>query len=155
MDKVAALNQSSKNRKRVSTRVKHSDLHRANRTLKCSHPMSFQCKHVRVHQDRIKPWLRLALEEQLNVVCNGLANGAIKQYLSNSTPILRQLQLLPLKKAAVFVGTKKMTTDVGPEVHFQLGREEAMRFYTFPMVMVGGINKGGLGWSRRRFKQVA
>jgi hypothetical protein len=47
--------------------------------------------------------------------------------------------LLPLKKAAVFVGTKT----VGPQVCFQLGREETMRFHSLPVVMVGGIVKGG------------
>ena len=89
------------------------------------------------------------------MVCNRLANGAIPQYLSNSAPISRKLQLLPLEKAVVFLGTKKIKTDVGPEVRFQNGREEAMRFYTLPVVIVGVINKGGLGWSRRRCEQIS
>ncbi len=55
----------------------------------------------------------------------------------------------------MFVGTEKMTTDVGPEVHYQLGREDALRFYTLLVVLVGGLNKGELGWSRRRFEQVS
>ncbi len=103
----------------------------------------------------MKPWARLPLEEQLNVICNELANGAVRHYLSYSSPVSRKLQLLPLEKAAVFVGTKKMTMDVGPEVRFQLGKEDALKFYTLPVLLVGGVNKGGLGWWRRRFKQVS
>jgi hypothetical protein len=113
--------------------------------LKCSLTMSFQYMHVRAHQDRLKPWLRLSLEEQLNVICDKLANGAVRHYLSYSSLVTWKLQLLPLEKAAVFVGTEKMTTDVGPKVRFQLGREDALRIHTLPVVLVGGVKKGGLG----------
>jgi hypothetical protein len=117
--------------------------------------MSFQYRHVRAHQDRLKPWSRFSLEEQLNVICDKLTNGAVRHYLSYWSPVNQKLRLLPLEKAAVFVGTEKMMTDVGPEVRFQLGREDALRFYTLPVVLVGGVNKGGLGWSWRRFEQVS
>ncbi len=80
------------------------------------------------------------------MICDKLANGAVRHYLSYSSPVTQKLQLLPLKKAAVFVGTEKMTMDVGTEVCFQLGREDALRFYTSQVVLVGGVNKGGLGW---------
>ncbi len=78
------------------------------------------------------------------MIWDKLANGAVRRYLSASTPITWNLQLLPLEKAAVFVGSEKMMTDVGPEVCFQLGREDAMRFYTLLVVLVGGVNKGEL-----------
>ncbi len=81
------------------------------------------------------------------MICDKLANGAVRHYLSYSSLVTRKLQLLPLEKAAMFVGTEKMTMDVGPEVHFQLGREDALRFYMSPVVLVGRVNKGGLGWS--------
>ena len=74
-----------------------------------------------------------------------MANGAVRHYLSYSSPVTWKLQLLPLEKAAVFVGTENMTTDVGPEVCFQLGREDALRIHTLPVVLVGGVKKGGLG----------
>ena len=35
-------------------------------------------EHVRAHQDRILPWDRLSLEQQLNVICDELANGAVE-----------------------------------------------------------------------------
>ncbi len=78
--------------------------------------------------------------------------GTLFPTLSYSSQVTRKL---PLEKAAVFVGTEKMTMDVGPEVRFQLGREDALRFYMFLVVLVGGVNKRGLGWLRRRFQQVS
>jgi hypothetical protein len=80
--------------------------------------MSFRNEHVCAHQDHLKPWLQFFLEEQLNVICNELANGAVKHLLSCSTLVSYKLQLLPLEKTSVFVNDKKMMTDVGPEVHF-------------------------------------
>jgi hypothetical protein len=55
----------------------------------------------------------------------------------------------------VFVGSEKMTTDMGSEVCFQLGREDAIRFYTLLVVLVRGVDKGGLGWLQRRFEKVS
>ena len=154
-DNMAALNQASKTRKRVSVGVKHSNLHRTIRTLKSLVRTTFRYVHVKAHQDTVRPWRELTLTEQLNVICDGLANRAIKGYLERQSPTPRVTTLLPLEKAAVFIGTKKSTTDVGPNVRFLLGTEEARRFYTSPVALVGGINKGGLGWSEERFNQVA
>jgi hypothetical protein len=58
------------------------------------------------------------------------------------------------QKAAVFIDNKKSTTDMGPNVRYLLGAEEARRFYTSPVVLVRGVNKGGLGWSEEHFDQV-
>ncbi len=55
----------------------------------------------------------------------------------------------------MFIANEKSTTDVGPNVRYLLGAEEARRFYTSPVVIVGGVNKGGLGWEVERFDQVA
>ncbi len=154
-DNMAALNQASKTRKRVSVGVKHSNLHRTIRTLKSLVRTTFRYVHVKAHQDTVRPWRELTLTEQLNVICNGLANRAIKGYLEHQSPTPRVTTLLPLEKAAVFIGTEKSTTDVGLNVRFLLGTEEARRFYTSPVALVGGINKGGLGWSEERFNQVA
>ena len=80
-DNMAALNQASKNRKHVGIGVKHSDLHRTIRTLKHSARTGFRYVHVKAHQDKLKAWRELTLSEQLNVLCDGLANRAIKGYL--------------------------------------------------------------------------
>ena len=154
-DNMAALNQAGKNRKRVGIGVKHSDLHRTIRTLKHLVRSKFRYKHVKAHQDKLKSWRELTLSEQLNVVCDGLANRAIKGYLERDSPTPLTTSLLPLEKAAVFINNEKATTDVGPNARYLLGAEEARRFYTSPVVLVRGVNKGGLGWSGERFNQVA
>ena len=89
------------------------------------------------------------------MLCDGLANRAVKGYLEWDSPSHRATSLLLLEKAAVFIDNKKTTTDVGPNARYLLGAEEARRFYTSPVVLVRGVNKGGLGWSGEHFDQVA
>jgi hypothetical protein len=152
---IAALNQSSKVCQQVRVGIKHLDLHRTITNLKCSTKMVFKYTHVRAHQDRIKPWSQLTLEEQLNVICNKLANSAVASYLSEQTKPSRLEQFLPLESAAIVLDSVKLTTDVGLEVQFRIGKEEAARFYTSPKAVTNGDNTGGLGWSTYRLNQVA
>jgi hypothetical protein len=151
-DNIAALKQSSKACQWVWIGMKHSDLHWAIRNLKCSTKMSFRYSHVRAHQDRIKAWSKLALEEQLNVLCNELSAGA--RFLSECTGSSQMDQFVPLSKAAKVLDSVELTTDVGPEVRFCLGKEEIARFYTAPKELVNRGNTGGLGLSPHRFNQV-
>jgi hypothetical protein len=78
---ISALGQSSKSRKQVTTGIKHSDLHHMIRTIKCLVKLCMEYLHVRAHQDRILPWSMLTLEQQLHMICNKLANGAVASYL--------------------------------------------------------------------------
>ncbi len=119
-DNMAALNQASKNRKGVGSGVKHSDLHRTVSTLKNLVRTAFRFVHVKSHQDKLRPWRELTLSEQLNVLCDGLANRAIKGYLERDSPPHLATTLVPLEKAAVFIDNKKSTTDVGPNVRYQI-----------------------------------
>jgi hypothetical protein len=91
---MAALNQACKNRKRVGIGVKHSDLHCTICTLKHLVWFEFRYKHVKAHQDKLKPWRELTLSEQLNVLCDGLANRAVKGYLERDSPTHRSTSLL-------------------------------------------------------------
>ncbi len=72
-----ALGQSSKTRKCISTGIKHSDLYQLIQTIKCTVNIRMVYSHVQAHQDRVLPWSMLTLEQQLNVICNELANGAV------------------------------------------------------------------------------
>jgi hypothetical protein len=122
---ISALGQVGKVCKRVSAGMKHSDLHQAICTLKCSFQIDMKYSHIQAHQDRILPWSMLKLEQQLNVIWDNLANEAIAQYLAQGAARNDGPQLLPLVKAAVVLDGVKLTTDVGPEVRLQLGKEEA------------------------------
>jgi hypothetical protein len=117
--------------------------------------MAFKYTHVRAHQDRIKPWSQLSLEEQLNVICNELVISAVARYLSERTKPSRPEQFLPLESAANVLDSVKLTTNVGLEVRFCLGKEEVSCFYTSPTAVTNGCNTGDLGWSTNRLNQVA
>jgi hypothetical protein len=112
--------------------MKHLDLLQAIQMLKCSFQMDTKYSHVRAHQDRILPWSLLTLEQQLNVICDSLANKAVAQYLAQGAARDNGPQLLPLEKAAVVLEGVKLMTDLGPKARLQLGMEEAERFYTKP-----------------------
>ncbi len=152
---ISVLGQVGRARKCMSAGMKHLDLHRAICTLKCTSRLDMKYSHVHAHQHRILPWSMLTLEQQLNVICNGLANNAIARYLACGRVRDDGPHFLPLEKAAVVLDGVKLTTDVGLEVCVQLGMEEAERFYTKPCNIVNGVNKGGLGWSPTRFHAVA
>jgi hypothetical protein len=64
-------------------------------------------------------------------------------------------QLLLLESAAIVLDSVKLTTDVGSEVQFWQGKDEAAQFYTSPTAVTNGRNTGGLSWSTSRFNQVA
>ncbi len=63
-------------------------------------------------------------------------------------------KFLPFEKAAVVLDGVKLTTDVGSEVRYHLGKEDAERFYTKPRDVIRGTNRGSLGWSSDRFHSV-
>jgi hypothetical protein len=154
-DNISALNQASKTRKQVRSGIKHSDLQRAICTCKSKVTMALKYGHVRAHQDDLKPWSMLTLEEQLNVICNKLAKGAVLRHLSDITQEERGIQLMPLEKVAVVVKGEKLTTDAGQEVRYTLGHKMARKFFTKAIKMNGLSNTGGLGWSEYQFEQVA
>jgi hypothetical protein len=133
----------------------HLDLQQVLHTFKCKVKMALIYSHVRAHQDALKPWSMLTLEEQLNIICDKLANAAVQRYLSDATSTDRGIQLLPLEKVAIVIKGEKLTTDAGQEVWYALGQEEAQRFYTGARVMNGSTNIEGLGWTQYKFNQVS
>ncbi len=88
--------------------------------------------HIRADQEIILSWAMLTSEQQLNVICNELANGVIACYLSNGPNVNTKPQFLPFEKATIVRDGVKLTTDAGVEVQYQLGKEGAERFYTKP-----------------------
>ncbi len=143
-DNITALNQAKKVHQRVRIGIKHSDLHRMVRNLKCSTKMAFKYAHVQAHQDRITPWSQLSLKAQLNVICDELANDAVARYLSSRTRPLRTEKFLPMETAAIVLDSVKLTTNIGAEVRFRLGKEEVLQFYTKPKEVTNGRTRGGL-----------
>ncbi len=109
---------------------------------------------MRAHQDRILPRLMRTLEQQLNVICDELANGVVARYLSGGVH-QQGPKFLPFKKAATDLDGTKLITDVGLEACYRLGKEDTERFYPKPRNIIQGTNRGELGWSSARFHSVA
>ena len=103
---ISVLGQSSKSRKQVTTGIKHSDFHRMIRTIKCLVKLCMEYLHMRAHQARILPWSMLTLEEQLNVICDELANRAVARYLSGGVH-QQEPKFLPFEKAAIVLDGAK------------------------------------------------
>ncbi len=55
---------------------------------------------------------------------------------------------------AIIANGVKIMSDVSSNVRYQLGREEAHKFYTKAIRTVSGVNKGGLGWHAATFDSV-
>ncbi len=113
---ISALGQAGKARKCIRAGMKHSDMHRAICMLKCSSRLDMKYSHICSHQDQVLPWSRLTLEQQLNVICDGLANNAIARYLAHGRVRDDGPYFFLLKKAAKVLEGVKFTTDVGTEV---------------------------------------
>ncbi len=69
--------------------------------------------------------------QQLNIICDELANGAVHRAImegeSHSGP-----RFLQFENVAVVLDGIKLTTNVGSEVCYHLGKEDAEQFYTKP-----------------------
>jgi hypothetical protein len=78
--------------------------------------MDMAYAHVKAHQDRVLPWSMLTIEQQLNVICDSLANGAVVHYLANGMERKETPQFLPFEKVAIVLNSVKLATDVGAEV---------------------------------------
>ncbi len=62
--------------------------------------------------------------------------------------------MLPFENIAIMINNKKITSNVAPTICFELGKEEAQKFYTKAIRQVHGSNKGGLGWYNRALNKV-
>ncbi len=59
-----------------------------------------------------------------------------------------------MEGAAIIINGATITSSVATSTQFHLGREEGRQFYTRPMRIKNGSNKGGLGWSAAAFNAV-
>jgi hypothetical protein len=84
---------------------------------------------VKSHQDSKLPWHLLTFEEQLNTMCDALANEAVGQALGEATFPMGP-SLLPFEHSAVLINNIKITLNVAPQIRFLLGRVDPKKFYT-------------------------
>ena len=79
--------------------------------------------------DKYLLWHQLTLEQQLNVLCDQLAKGAVSRAILDQ---MRQqgrqrdgLQVLPREDVALFSHGKKLTSDIAKTVRYSKGQREA------------------------------
>ena len=108
------------------------------RMLKSEHLLGYTYEYVDGHQDRIKLWRYLTLEEQLYVKCDELAKSMVHRSMLEEVQGDRGMQLLPLEKVAVLIDNTELTTYVSAEVRYCLGKVEARKFYTLQIQKQGG-----------------
>jgi hypothetical protein len=141
--------------RRVQASLPQVDIFQILRLIRSKLPTThLQYEWVKAHIDWTIPWARMTLTQQLNTMCDKLANWAVLRASSNEGNEKECSWLLPMEGAAIIVGSAKMTSNVATSNQFHLGREEARQFYTRPMKIKNGTNKGGLGWSAAAFNAV-
>jgi hypothetical protein len=113
-----------------------------------------QYKWVKAHVDWTIPWAWMTLVQQLNTMCNKLANCTVIQACSNKGNEKECSWLLSMEGVAIIINGAKITSNVYTPTWFHLRREEARQFYTRPMRIKNGSNKGGLGWSAAAFNAI-
>ena len=156
-DNQGALYKSKEVRRRIPVGSSQADIKRAFRNVKTGLHAKMEYEWVESHQDRLKLWFQLSLEQQLNCECDTLAKEAVTTSLSDLTPMITRR--LPRESVAVYVNGLKQTSDVSRDVRYSLGKSEARSFYTRPINTkdASGRRKpgGGLGWSKESFDAVA
>ena len=156
-DNQGALYKSKEYRRRIPVGASQADIKRCFRNVKTGLCAKLVYEWVESHQDRLKLWFQLSLEQQLNCLCDTLAKEAVTMSLADLTP--PTTYRLPRESVAVYVEGLKQTSDVAKDVRYVLGKAEAMDFYTRPVNAKDDSGRrksgGGLGWSKASFNAVA
>ena len=87
-------------------------------------------------------FIQMMLEQQMNYWCDKEANKAVERSIQHKF-VTEGKQLLPGEDAAVFVGGKKLTSDLSRAVRLETSREKAKEFL---------INE--CKWSAEQFDEV-
>lgn len=155
-DNLGALGKGRAHGRRVKSSMKQGDLVRALRAMKQGLFHHLKYMYVKSHQDDVRAWQDLPLDQRLNVMCDTLAKQAIGRGLAYTAVnrITHPLSV-PFEQASLIVNGNKLTSDVSGPVRFVLGKVEAERFYTRCVdIQDNGVNVGGLGWSSEQFHLV-
>ena len=146
-DNEGGLFKSSERRSRVRAGDPQADIERVARRVSARLPPGIEYEWVSSHQDSVKGWEDLSLEEQLNTECDIRAKGAVTSSL-NLPARVQQEQLLPLEPAAVIVRKSKQTSDPASGIRTTLEHKEAERFYRqelgWPTVTFDCVDWNGL-----------
>jgi hypothetical protein len=129
-NKLALYKSSKKGHRRICPGVAQADLFRA---LQSIHQemlgANLHYELVKSHQDSKFHWHLLIFKEQLNTMCDTLANEEVGRALGEPTFPMGP-SLLPFEHSSVLINNIKITSNVAPQIRFLLGRVDAKKFYT-------------------------
>ena len=91
-------------------KLKHSDILRAIRVVRCSIPVKLIFTHIYGHQDDDIPYSQLSRLAQLNVDCDKLTKTALKRYHKHQKIVH---DILPHEVIVVRIRSKKITGYIG------------------------------------------
>ena len=109
-----------------------ADIDRALRNIKDRMTGGVEYEWVESHQDDLLLWEELTNEQQLNVLCDTLAKGAVTRATRQESRAV-ETQLLPGEKGAVIIDGTKLISDASDAIRYSLNRVEAERYYTLEM----------------------
>jgi len=110
---------------RVATKMKHSDVIRAIRKVRCSIPVNLVFTHIYGHQDDGKDYLDLDRMAQLNVDCDKLAKTALRRHNRLNKAIQDNL---PHEVFVCHIKSAKITGDIGVPLRDEVSRLSMRKF---------------------------
>lgn len=125
-DNIGGISCSKEGKKRVPSALKHAKILRFLIDVKKNFPGRLSYYHIKSHQDDLMEWNQLLLEAKLNCICDILAKSDVARGLI--APHRRQYSL-PFEAERVFLQGSCAATDIGPKLHFHVGRVEAQKYY--------------------------
>ena len=88
---------------------------------------------VKAHQLLTESFWKLSYQSQLNEYCDHWAKDAIREYIFDTSKCIgsidRDLQMLPLEEASVFIKGVKQTTDMAKGLREHIGRFDSKNYY--------------------------
>ena len=121
---MGAVNISKKRRRRMRLGASCADILRNIRNTRNKTTVKIKYEHVDGHMDKYLLFTQMTLEQQMNYWCDKEANKAVERSIQHKF-ITEGKQLLPGENAAVFVGGKKLTSDLSRAVRLETSREKA------------------------------
>ena len=141
-DNEGALTSTRNLASRVTASSSQADIDRVLRDVKLQLTRQPTYEWVKSHLDDVTVWENLTIVQQLNVLCDALAKGAVRKGMLGDVRAAPS-QLLPREQGAIIINGVKEISDASSAIRFVLGRKEAARFYTTE-----------LGWTTSLFDTV-
>lgn len=131
-DNKGALRTSSRKLKCIRPTSKCADIFRAFRKLREDlSGIHIHYAHVSALMGGLLSWDELTLEQQLNVQCDSMANGALAKAnttISDASVHPDMRFLLPLEQTAVFIKDQKLQSDIASLLQFECSKIKARAF---------------------------